>query len=235
MVTEAVVAAAPALDAVPTSPAKQQMAGAALSPSKAVVAAAASSSPAPAPPAPPSTSTPAPAQATPAAERDAQKSYWEQHSKVPTVEAMMLDSKAAEIDRMERPEVRVVLSLLRGRGGRGGRGSSSQSRSRPTDRPPRAPSTGAVDLRDHRPHPGDRLDRARGRETSTKQRRRRPLARAAASLTARPTDDTTQNQTNLGPRHPRPRRRQARPRAGGRHRALHGRSLQRGRQPRHGR
>jgi hypothetical protein len=100
-----VVAAAPALDAVPTSPAKQQQMAGAFAPSKAVVAAAASSSPAPPPP-PCSSSSPAPA-ATPAAERDAQKSYWEQHSKVPTVEAMMLDSKAAEIDRMERPEVRT--------------------------------------------------------------------------------------------------------------------------------
>jgi len=39
-------------------------------------------------------------------ERAAQKDYWLQHSAEPTVEAMMLDSKAAEIDQLERPEVR---------------------------------------------------------------------------------------------------------------------------------
>ncbi len=38
-------------------------------------------------------------------EREAQKRYWEEHSKQPTVDAMMLDSKAAEIDLLERPEV----------------------------------------------------------------------------------------------------------------------------------
>ena len=38
-------------------------------------------------------------------EREVQHSYWAEHSKEPTVEAMMLDSKAAEIDQLERPEV----------------------------------------------------------------------------------------------------------------------------------
>ncbi|TVU35437.1 hypothetical protein EJB05_17326 [Eragrostis curvula] len=42
-------------------------------------------------------------------ERKAQRSYWEEHSKELTVEAMMLDSRAADLDREERPE---VLSLL---------------------------------------------------------------------------------------------------------------------------
>jgi phosphoethanolamine N-methyltransferase len=42
-------------------------------------------------------------------ERHAQKSYWEEHSKDLTVEAMMLDSRAADLDKEERPE---VLSLL---------------------------------------------------------------------------------------------------------------------------
>lgn len=47
-------------------------------------------------------------------ERTAQKSYWMEHSSEPTVEAMMLDSKAAEIDQLERPEVGcgVLVSLL---------------------------------------------------------------------------------------------------------------------------
>lgn len=39
-------------------------------------------------------------------ERALQHSYWLEHSKEPTVEAMMLDSKASEIDQLERPEVR---------------------------------------------------------------------------------------------------------------------------------
>lgn len=38
-------------------------------------------------------------------ERKAQKSYWEEHSKNLTVEAMMLDSRAADLDKEERPEV----------------------------------------------------------------------------------------------------------------------------------
>lgn len=42
---------------------------------------------------------------TASAERQAQKTYWLQHSSQPTVEAMMLDSKASEIDQLERPEV----------------------------------------------------------------------------------------------------------------------------------
>lgn len=39
-------------------------------------------------------------------ERQAQKSYWKEHSSEATVEAMMLDSKAKDIDKQERPEVR---------------------------------------------------------------------------------------------------------------------------------
>jgi phosphoethanolamine N-methyltransferase len=39
-------------------------------------------------------------------ERAAQKNYWLEHSSQPTVEAMMLDSNASEIDQLERPEVR---------------------------------------------------------------------------------------------------------------------------------
>ncbi|XP_040996535.1 phosphomethylethanolamine N-methyltransferase-like [Juglans microcarpa x Juglans regia] len=42
-------------------------------------------------------------------ERDMQKSYWIEHSADLTVEAMMLDSKASDLDKEERPE---VLSLL---------------------------------------------------------------------------------------------------------------------------
>jgi hypothetical protein len=42
-----------------------------------------------------------------AEEREVQKSYWIEHSSQPTVEAMMLDSKASEIDQLERPEVCV--------------------------------------------------------------------------------------------------------------------------------
>lgn len=42
----------------------------------------------------------------PAQERVAQKSYWADHSADASVEAMMLDSQAAMIDKEERPEVR---------------------------------------------------------------------------------------------------------------------------------
>lgn len=42
-------------------------------------------------------------------ERDVQKNYWIEHTSELTVEAMMLDSKAADLDKEERPE---VLSLL---------------------------------------------------------------------------------------------------------------------------
>ncbi|KAG6675877.1 hypothetical protein I3843_15G122100 [Carya illinoinensis] len=42
-------------------------------------------------------------------EREMQKSYWIEHSADLTVEAMMLDSKASDLDKEERPE---VLSLL---------------------------------------------------------------------------------------------------------------------------
>ncbi|RWW17220.1 hypothetical protein GW17_00018861 [Ensete ventricosum] len=42
-------------------------------------------------------------------EREVQKIYWIEHSKELTVEAMMLDSHASELDKIERPE---VLSLL---------------------------------------------------------------------------------------------------------------------------
>lgn len=39
-------------------------------------------------------------------ERQEMKQFWEEHSKTATVEEMMLDSKASEIDQQERPEVR---------------------------------------------------------------------------------------------------------------------------------
>ena len=38
-------------------------------------------------------------------ERQAMKEYWAENSQTPTVEAMMLDSQAATIDKEERPEV----------------------------------------------------------------------------------------------------------------------------------
>ena len=40
-----------------------------------------------------------------AAEREAQRLYWTEHSEETTVEAMMLDSQAKAIDLEERPEV----------------------------------------------------------------------------------------------------------------------------------
>ncbi|KAK9864301.1 hypothetical protein WJX84_007766, partial [Apatococcus fuscideae] len=48
-------------------------------------------------------------------DRDSQKSYWKEHSKEATVEAMMLDSKAAEIDKLERPEILRMLGPVKGK------------------------------------------------------------------------------------------------------------------------
>ncbi|KAL5231978.1 hypothetical protein ABZP36_030754 [Zizania latifolia] len=48
-------------------------------------------------------------------ERKAQRSYWEEHSKDLTVEAMMLDSRAADLDKEERPEVMSVLPYFTGK------------------------------------------------------------------------------------------------------------------------
>lgn len=46
------------------------------------------------------------------AEREIQKSYWTEHSADLTVEAMMLDSKASDLDKEERPEVMILLFSL---------------------------------------------------------------------------------------------------------------------------
>ncbi|ERN05471.1 hypothetical protein AMTRI_Chr12g268500 [Amborella trichopoda] len=48
-------------------------------------------------------------------EREIQKSYWIEHSSDLTVEAMMLDSKAAELDKEERPEVLSLLPPFKGK------------------------------------------------------------------------------------------------------------------------
>ncbi|CAL8468305.1 g7845 [Coccomyxa elongata] len=50
----------------------------------------------------------------PAEERAAQKSYWADHSATASVEAMMLDSQAAVIDKEERPEVLAMLGCVEG-------------------------------------------------------------------------------------------------------------------------
>lgn len=52
---------------------------------------------------------------TTVSERNAQKAYWEEHSVEATVEAMMLDSKASDIDRLERPEVLSLLGSVEGK------------------------------------------------------------------------------------------------------------------------
>lgn len=44
-------------------------------------------------------------------EREVQKNYWVEHSVDLTLEAMMLDSKASDLDKEERPEVYTPLSL----------------------------------------------------------------------------------------------------------------------------
>lgn len=48
----------------------------------------------------------------PEIEREAQKAYWAKHSEECTVEAMMLDSQAAVIDKQERPEARSIPCFL---------------------------------------------------------------------------------------------------------------------------
>ncbi|KAL7178568.1 hypothetical protein ACSBR1_042006 [Camellia fascicularis] len=48
-------------------------------------------------------------------EREIQKSYWIEHSADLTVEAMMLDSKAADLDKEERPEVLALLPPYEGK------------------------------------------------------------------------------------------------------------------------
>ncbi|PON79127.1 Phosphoethanolamine N-methyltransferase [Trema orientale] len=53
--------------------------------------------------------SPAAAQFNGAEEREIQRTYWKEHSADLTVESMMLDSKASDLDKEERPE---VLSLL---------------------------------------------------------------------------------------------------------------------------
>lgn len=50
-----------------------------------------------------------------AKEREVQHQYWLEHSQEPTVEAMMLDSKASEIDQLERPEVLGTLGCIKGK------------------------------------------------------------------------------------------------------------------------
>ncbi|KAJ3702390.1 hypothetical protein LUZ61_006095 [Rhynchospora tenuis] len=48
-------------------------------------------------------------------EREVQKSYWLEHSKELTVEAMMLDSRASDLDKEERPEVLSLLPCYKGK------------------------------------------------------------------------------------------------------------------------
>ncbi|VAH10144.1 unnamed protein product [Triticum turgidum subsp. durum] len=48
-------------------------------------------------------------------ERKVQKSYWEEHSKDLTVESMMLDSRAKDLDKEERPEVLAILPSYAGK------------------------------------------------------------------------------------------------------------------------
>ncbi|CAL9759419.1 unnamed protein product [Musa acuminata subsp. burmannicoides] len=48
-------------------------------------------------------------------EREVQKSYWMEHSRDLTVEAMMLDSRASELDKEERPEVLSLLPPYKGK------------------------------------------------------------------------------------------------------------------------
>ncbi|GMN46229.1 hypothetical protein TIFTF001_015407 [Ficus carica] len=49
------------------------------------------------------------------AEREIQKTYWTEHSADLTLESMMLDSKASDLDKEERPEVLSVLPPYEGK------------------------------------------------------------------------------------------------------------------------
>ncbi|CAN1265655.1 Phosphoethanolamine N-methyltransferase [Linum perenne] len=51
----------------------------------------------------------------PVVEREIQKSYWTEHSVDLTVESMMLDSKASDLDKEERPEVLSMLPPYEGK------------------------------------------------------------------------------------------------------------------------
>ncbi|KAL5697414.1 phosphoethanolamine N-methyltransferase [Ranunculus cassubicifolius] len=48
-------------------------------------------------------------------ERDVQKTYWMEHTIDLTLEAMMLDSKASDLDKEERPEVLSLLPPIKGK------------------------------------------------------------------------------------------------------------------------
>eukprot|EP00850_Spirogloea_muscicola_P018244 SM000165S02205 [mRNA] locus=s165:97777:101666:- [translate_table: standard] len=48
-------------------------------------------------------------------EREKQAQYWAEHSQMLTVEAMMLDSQAAKLDQLDRPEILAMLPSLKGK------------------------------------------------------------------------------------------------------------------------
>ncbi|KAG2254112.1 hypothetical protein Bca52824_084248 [Brassica carinata] len=48
-------------------------------------------------------------------EREIQKNYWKEHSVGLSVEAMMLDSKAADLDKEERPEILSLIPRIEGK------------------------------------------------------------------------------------------------------------------------
>ena len=45
-------------------------------------------------------------------ERQIQKTYWKEHSVELTLESMMLDSKASDLDKEERPEVYYIYIYI---------------------------------------------------------------------------------------------------------------------------
>jgi len=48
-------------------------------------------------------------------ERALQLNYWKEHSVIPSVEAMMLDSQASKLDQEERPEILSLLPPIKGK------------------------------------------------------------------------------------------------------------------------
>ena len=47
--------------------------------------------------------------------RDAMKAFWEEHCTEATLQDVMLDSKADELDEQEKPEIAAMLPSLKGK------------------------------------------------------------------------------------------------------------------------
>jgi hypothetical protein len=106
-------------------------------------------------------------------ERQVQKSYWIEHSLQPTVEAMMLDSKAAEIDQLERPEVCVCVCV----GGLCAEGCGVLRSAAPPGCCCRyTPRSAAAHAQQHAPHPSSRARACRCARDAASAERAEPAS-----------------------------------------------------------